>query len=396
MKHILKSACIFGLLLLSSSCAEFNKRPQEVKYEIYEDTETGSQLKVENYDFAKNRSPDGIRVGLVLPLTGEHTKIGRQMLDSSQLAMYELKVDNINLVPIDSSLNQTDFDTKISSEKVDIVLGPMFGDEALKYYEVADKKNICMISYSNDSDLSGKRCLFLIGVMPDESVTKVIDYAFKKNYEMVHVVLPNSKYGVMVEDAIANMPHKLQSKIRIIGRYNDKNMEADLDQVAANIAKFSSPKSTALLIPEGKKVLKVLKPKLNQRGGKISSYKLLGSGMWESQALIDDPDVDGAWFAVPPIGIRERFDIRFANQFGYIPSRLTTLAYDSVALMKVLSTDYHSYGAVKKEELLNPHGFKGMTGLFKFKQNGLNERSLAVYEIKDGKIEEIEPASKTL
>jgi len=396
MTHFIKKSLLVTLMMVLSSCAEFGREAKEVQYEVFEDTETGQQLQVESYKSAGNKSLDGIKVGLILPLSGQHTNIGRQMLDASQLAMYELRAENVNLVPIDSTLTQADFDTKITKENVDILLGPMFGSDALKYYEVAEKRNICMISYSNDSDLAGRKCLFLIGVMPDESVIKIIDYALKNKYEMVHAVLPNSKYGIMVEDSIAKLPHEIQSRIRIIGRYNKNSMEADLEQVAANIAQYSSPKSTALLIPEGKKVVKMLKAKLTNHGGKVSSYKLLGSGMWESQAMMDDPDIDGAWFAVPPITIREKFDVRFANQFGYIPSRLTTLAYDSVALMKVLSTDYHSYGVVEKKELLNPHGFRGMTGLFKFEPNGLNARSLAVYEIKDGKITEIEAANKSL
>lgn len=397
MQNFIKNSALIAIIALLSACGQLYREPVEVNYEVYEDTETGSQLEVARNEIQKNTNKSSdIKVGLILPLTGGNTSIGRQMLDSSQLAMYELKVDNINLVPIDSSLTQADFERKITNENIDILLGPMFGADALKYYDVAEKKNLCMVSYSNDSDLAGKKCLFLIGVMPDESIVKITEYALNKKFDMVHAVLPNSKYGAIIEDAISRMPYQLQSKIRIIGRYNHDSMEKDMEQIAKNIAKYSSPKSTALLIPEGKKVVKALKSKMTKNGGKITSYQLLGSGMWESQALLDDPDVDGAWFAVPPLEIREKFDRRFANQFGYIPSRLTTLAYDSVALMKVLSSDYHSMGVVQKRELLNPYGFRGMTGLFKFEQNGLNKRSLAIYEIKDGKIVEVEAASKTL
>jgi hypothetical protein len=60
--------------------------------------------------------------------------------------------------------------------------------------------------------------------------------------------------------------------------------------------------------------------------------------------------------------------------------RTATLSYDAVALVAAL---VKTQGASRFSEtiLTNPSGFSGIDGLFRFRQDGTNERGLAVHRI---------------
>ena len=48
-----------------------------------------------------------------------------------------------------------------------------------------------------------------------------------------------------------------------------------------------------------------------------------------------------------------------------------------------------------QQTLTNPSGYIGLDGAFRFLSNGLNQRSLAVYQINNGKAVLVDPAPRT-
>lgn len=101
----------------------------------------------------------------------------------------------------------------------------------------------------------------------------------------------------------------------------------------------------------------------------------------------------GAWFAAPPPDVRARFVERFEELFGRSPDRLSTLAYDGVALAAVLARGVGPEGSpYTRERLENPDGFAGVDGIFRLTPTGAVERGLAVLEVRRDAAREIDPA----
>ena len=80
--------------------------------------------------------------------------------------------------------------------------------------------------------------------------------------------------------------------------------------------------------------------------------------------------------------------------YGAAPSSLAAVSYDAAALIAALSED----GMLSSGELINRDGFMGVNGLFRFRDDGTAERSLAIMEIdptvEDGTgVKEILPVS---
>ncbi len=384
-KYILSAVAIIAV----SSCAMVNK--QKKLEEVYQNTKTGDTLKIAQ-DLRANSERTGgeARVALLLPLSGENAVLGRHLLDATQLAIYDLKADNIHLVPIDTAAGIEFAKQRLESEQPDLILGPLYAADAKVIYNHAKNNNVCMISFSNDPELAGNDCLFLLGIMPEESVKRIIKYAQAKELPDINSVLPKTKYGNTVETSLASMNKKTASPVKIIGRYNPNQLKEDAKQVTANITQYAQAETT-LIIPEGGNTLREFISNMRgAKGGKKVKY--LGSGLWEDDRIQDVPELNGSWFASAPRTDRIAFEKRFEENFKYKPSRLSSLAYDGIALITSLTRDGFNKESFDKKAILNPSGFRGVTGIFRFKENGTNQRAMAVYEVRSDGFLEIDPA----
>jgi hypothetical protein len=117
---------------------------------------------------------------------------------------------------------------------------------------------------------------------------------------------------------------------------------------------------------------------------------LLGSSQWDNEELINFQYANGAWVASAPMEEIEAFEKKFYYNFGYKPFKISALAYDAMALASILSKQK----IISNDILKDPNGFRGISGIFKFKQDGSNERTLSVFEIQRGKLMEIDPAKR--
>jgi hypothetical protein len=108
--------------------------------------------------------------------------------------------------------------------------------------------------------------------------------------------------------------------------------------------------------------------------------RLLGSGLWDDSSIAGEPALEGGWFAASPPEPRREFESRFQTTYGHPAPRLASLAFDAAALAAVLGK---SGGGepISQEAILNPNGFTGVDGLFRFTKDGLVQRGLAVLEV---------------
>ena len=96
----------------------------------------------------------------------------------------------------------------------------------------------------------------------------------------------------------------------------------------------------------------------------------------------------------PESGGFASFARRYQAAFGSAPCRTATLAYDATSLAAGLASRFGDQ-RFSAQTLTNPNGFIGIDGAFRFLQNGLNQRGLAVYEIKGGQAVMVDPAPKS-
>jgi hypothetical protein len=90
----------------------------------------------------------------------------------------------------------------------------------------------------------------------------------------------------------------------------------------------------------------------------------------------------------------DAFNGRFHDTFGSNPPQLASLAYDAIALVALLSSGppYHRF---TQAALMDPNGFTGVDGIFRFNPDGTSERGLAVLEVAPDGFHVVSPPPKT-
>ena len=120
-----------------------------------------------------SKNPLEAKIAVFLPLSGKYQYLGQSILDSIQLALYELRADNITYRAIDvgsDSISAQKAMENVNLDDIDIVLGPVFKDQAEHIYKQAKKHNIPMITYSNDLDLMNMQGLYIFDIIPSQQI----------------------------------------------------------------------------------------------------------------------------------------------------------------------------------------------------------------------------------
>lgn len=332
-----------------------------------------------------------VKLGALLPLSGDQEKIGKNMLAAMQLAISDLAVSNFKIIPIDSELPEEQIIAEIVENKVDVVLGPTFSRDAKRMQEYIQAGKRCFITFSNDRELSNHGCLMIIGFMPEESVKHLLLEAINKGYDL-YAILPNDKYGEIIGNFIRTYAQANRLKLKALEMYDDasedksQHSKAAFERIKEKVDTDSSS-AKALFIPDVNAI------KANFDLLPSSKVQLLGSNQWEDESLYNEAVLQGAWFASAPKKYRDKFESRYYANFKSKPYKISALAYDAAAFV---ITVHKMEKQINKTGLTDPLGFFGITGAFRFLKDGTNERMLSIFEIKNGKISEIIPAKESL
>ena len=96
-------------------------------------------LITSNYE--KAYSSDNIKIGLMIPLTGEYKEIGKSILNATKLAINKIDNDKVLIIPKDTKASP-EITLKVAKELKDsgikIVIGPLF-NESLLYLNELDE-----------------------------------------------------------------------------------------------------------------------------------------------------------------------------------------------------------------------------------------------------------------
>jgi hypothetical protein len=122
---------------------------------------------------------------------------------------------------------------------------------------------------------------------------------------------------------------------------------------------------------------------------------VLGTGLWgDDPRILSNPLLEGAWFAAPePTGYRSFAD-RYRARYHQDPVRQATLAYDAVALVAAL-VKTQGQQRFAADTLTNPSGFTGIDGVFRFRNDGSNQRGLAVMKVTSSGAQVVAPAPRS-
>lgn len=373
-------------------------------------------------DLPDEIAPQGrvVKVAVLLPLSGKASELGKAMSNAAQLALFDIAGSNITLITRDTK-GTADGARMAAKEVIDegaeIILGPLFSHSVKAVAPLARQRNLNVIAFSTDWSVTGNN-VYTMGFLPFSQVTRVVDYTLSQNYTKIGVMVPQTPYGNAVYGTLQNalrtqgfntakvahfIPGAASSNavIRQFAEYDQRrgmpeiNGETPLDDEQPIKTPMTPTSYNAVMLPLGGSSLASTAALLTHYGVDTNKVKLIGTGLWDDRASVSEYALLGGWYAAPDPRQREPFMEKYYQTFSQEPPRLASLAYDATALAAVLAyTGIRETGqpAFNRAAITSPHGFSGIDGIFRFRQDGLVERGLAVLEVQRGEPRVLDPA----
>jgi branched-chain amino acid transport system substrate-binding protein len=372
---------------------------------------------------------EGVRVALLLPLSGPNAALGRALLDAAQLAVFEVGDDELVLLPRDTGGTPEGAaaaaDAAIAAG-ARLIVGPLFAADVSAVAERARPAGVSVLSFSNDLSVAGPG-VFVMGLPPRAQVDRVIAFAQSRGLTRYAGLLPNNSYGAAVENAMRESVVRVGGQVSVIEGYDPATTDAS--PVVRRLASYEARRANlqqqrrelegrtdeasrqalrrlegvdtlgevrfdALVLPDFGDRLLSIAPLLPYYDIDPNRIRLLGTALWDDARVTREPALIGGWFAAPPPEAREPFNKRYREVYKREPPRLATIAYDATALAAVLARG-EGGADFSVEAITNPVGFAGMDGVFRLLPDGSIERALAVIEIRRNGFRTISPAQET-
>ncbi len=337
--------------------------------------------------------PNTLKIALLLPLSGNYKDLGRGMQDAAQLALFRIGDPRLTIVPIDtkdSPAGAVAAAKEAVAQDAKIILGPIFSSGAKAIAKIAADSNIQVVSFSNDASLAGSG-VFAIGTMPEQQINRIVNFAIEKGIKDFITLLPSDAYGGAVANELQQVVTRTQgtSIIKNEAYQSDpKGLIISLDEHVKstfNAAAVAPGTLKSIILPANSAAITQIFGAISKNNYDKSKIKFLGSDQWNNPASLANPLLEGSWFTALPSERRRDFEGEFKEIYGYEAPKLSSLAYDGVALAATIARNANGEGHFLRESLTNPRGFIGVDGIFRLQDNGLTERGFAIMEARGGR-----------
>lgn len=336
--------------------------------------------------------PGKVRVGLILPLSapGNAGAAGGALKNAADMAIAEFNGSKVQLLVKDdrgTPDGAREAAQQALAEGAEIIVGPLLAPSVQAVGQVARGANRSVIAFSTDATVA-TRGVYLLSFMPESDVDRIVDFAVARGKKSIAALIPNTAYGNVVAAAFQEAAARRNVRIPALERYDRGTLDGAVRRIAA-----VGDQADALFLPENAEGMAAVGQALTTAGVSTQRMQLLGTGVWDDPRVLSVKAVQGGWFAAPDKAGFNAFASRYRARFGTEPTRIASLAYDAVFLVDALYGKLGSEG-FSDATLTNPEGIVGTDGLFRFRQDGTNQRGLAVLQVGPGTAQTISPAPR--
>ncbi len=333
-----------------------------------------------------------VKIGLLLPLTGERANVGKALQRAAEMAVLEAGAKNMQIVTFDTQgtpEGAADAANKAIAADVKLLLGPVFAAEVKAIKDRAASAKLNVIAFSNDTSVAGGN-VFLLSYLPRQQIDNIIGHAAKDGRKRIGVVAPDNDFGKQMAQLARDIAPKHGATVTRVGYYKPDSMEVTDDIKAfsgatgvdrkGRVGRSAALDFDAVLIPEGGTKLRMVASLLAYYDVDPDKIRYLGTGRWDDKALQRETMLKGGWFAASHPELWDKFAAKYRAASGQDPQRIAVLAHDAVTMAATIAKNSTGidYSA---SAITSPQGFNGTVGAFRFTPDGLSERGLAIIEI---------------
>ena len=339
-----------------------------------------------------------IKIGLIIPLSGEYKEIGNSILKATRLAINKINDAKLIIIPRDTK-SDPKTTLKVSKELkeqgVKIIIGPVFNKNLIYLDEL---KEVTFLSLSN-TNINNPDNVISGGINAISQIKAIKKFQESNKIERSILLIPNSEFKNEIEDAVAQTKIKLKDKfvydtdptiltsqIERLTRYQQRkqNLEDEIKRLEnsnetnkekkiLNLEKrdtLGGINFDSVIIADFDESLKSVTTSLLYTDVSSKRVSYITLNQWFDKSILKEENLQPIYF--PSINkqnydnfISEYFDI-----YNEYPNQISFLSFDLVGLVYFLI--YKNDFVIDKKIFYKKNKFKGKIGIFEIDKNKIS------------------------
>ena len=362
----------------------------------------------------KTSAEEKIKIGLLVPTTGQHSEIGKSIIKSVRLAINKIDNPLIEILPRDTQSNPLITLRKakeLNEIGVKIIIGPVFNKNLIYLDEI---KDVIFLSLTNKT-INNPKNIISTGINSGSQFNTISKFLKINEIEKTIILIPKENYKEEIEKAIQQSkikvnkvhyyesdPTKLTNQIEEITKYFQRKQ--NLENEIKRLEKSNKPNKKreiedlkkldtlgkvdfdAIIISDFDESLKSITTSLLYTDVSPKDVYFITLNQWFDESLLKETSSQPIYF--PSIN-KENYDYfikTYHETFNEYPNQLSFLSYDLIGLVYYLIVKNNF--VVSKKMFLKKNMFKGKIGIFDIKNNKINH-ILNFYKVEDGSFKKI-------
>ena len=355
-----------------------------------------------------------IRIGVVVPLSGEYKEIGESILKSIRLALNKIDDSKIIIIPKDTENNPETtlkISRELSSKGIKIILGPVFNKNILYLNEL---KDVTFISFTNKL-INNPKNVISSGVNARSQLLAIKKLQQKLELKRSVFLIPDNENKNEIKKAILKTklklkdtffystdPTQLTSQIEKLTRYEQRkqNLEDEIvrlenstevnkDKKIENLKKrdtIGGINFDSVIIADFDESLKSVATSLLYTDVTSKRITYICFNQWFDKSLLEEKSLQPIYFPSINKENLDSFNSEYFKNYKNFPSQISFLSYDLIGLVYYLI--FKNNFIIDEEIFYKENKFKGKTGIFEIKNNEITHQ-LNIYVAEDKKFKKI-------
>ena len=355
-----------------------------------------------------------IKIGLLVPLSGKQSDIGKSILQSVRLAINKIDNQNIEIIPKNTKndpLETLAAAKKLRLEGIKIVIGPIFNNNLI-YLDELDE--MIFLSLTN-KNIKNPKNIISAGINASSQIKTIMKFKKMNSINKTIFLIPNSDFKEEIETAISKSkiklkyihiyetnPTELTKQIEKITMYQirkqnlmdeikrlENSNEENKEWKIKNLKKrdtLGGINFDSVIVSDFDERLKSVFTSLLYTDVSPQRVHYITLNQWFDESFLKEESLQPLYF--PSIN-KENYD-EFINNYkqtyNEYPNQLSFLSYDLIGLVYYLL--YQNNFKVNEKIFYNKNQFKGKVGIFEINKNRINH-VLNFYKVENNKFKKI-------
>ena len=346
----------------------------------------------------KLHAEEKIKIGLLIPLSGNQSNVGKSILQSVRLAINKIDNRNIEILPMNTKndpLETLIAAKELKQEGVKIVIGPVFNSN-LAYLD--ELNEMIFLSLTN-KNINNPKNIISAGINASSQIKTIMKFIKMNDIKRTIFLIPNSNFKEEIEVAISHSkiklkhihiyetnPTELTKQIEKITMYEIRKQNL-LDEIKRlensneenNKLKIKNLKKKdtlgginfdSVIVSDFEEGLKSVFTSLLYTDVPPQRVYYITLNQWFDESFLKEKSLQPLYF--PSIN-KENYD-EFINNYKRIynenPNQLSFLSYDLIGLIYFLL--YQNNFEIDEKIFYKKNQFKGKVGIFEINKNRIN------------------------